>query len=367
MAAVGIDVQPEVTFHAAHEIFTPHAGVVAATDTPNSAMASNVDLVRGGYAAFAAGDIPAVLALFADDLVWTTLESVRFGGAYRGPQGAAEFFTKLPQNYAELHVEPERFIEAGDSVLVQGRHRGRTVSGNAFDVPWMHLWTFRDGKATSFTEVFDSAPVAQALGGTGRSGDEEAILRRMFDEIINQGRLERRRRTLRRGLRRPRTDGRHRRAGGASSSWSPQWRDAVPDVHCEVDTVIVRGRPVRLAGADDGHAHRRRARVPGDRPAIRDGERQHRPASATVGPSSTGRSRACSRCWRRSAMLPVADAHGSESAHLAPRRTLPRRIPSGAESSGPARAGAVASGVRRRRLGQGEGVPHRAARRRYPA
>ena len=89
MAALGLDVPPEVTFHPAHEIYTPRAGVVAATGTPNVAAAGNVELARSGYAAFAAGDIPGVLALFADDLVWSTPESISFGGVYRGVPGAA--------------------------------------------------------------------------------------------------------------------------------------------------------------------------------------------------------------------------------------------------------------------------------------
>jgi ketosteroid isomerase-like protein len=259
MAAVGLDVQPEVTFHPAHEIFTPRAGVLAATDTPDGAPAGNVDLVRSGYAAFAAGDIPTVLGLFADDLVWTTLDSVPPGGVYRGPQGAGEFFAKLPLNYTELHVEPERFIDAGDSVLVQGRHRGRTVSGNTIDVPWMHLWTMRDGKATSFTEVFDTAPVARALGAapTGRSGNEEAILRRMFDELINEGRLEVADELFAEDFldHGPMGDMSGREA---FKQMVAQWREAVPDVHCEIDTVLVEGDLcawlVRTTGTHTGDA-----------------------------------------------------------------------------------------------------------------
>jgi len=242
MAALGLADLPEVSFHPAHEIFTPRAGVVAATETPDVATTGNVDLVRGGYAAFAAGDIPAVLALFADDLVWTTLDSVPTGGVYRGPQGAGEFFAKLSLYYAELHVEPERFVDAGDSVVVQGRHRGRTLSGNAFDVPWMHLWTLREGKATSFTEVFDTAPIAQALGlaPAAAAWDAEAFLRRMFDEIINEGRLE----VADELFADDYVD--HGPMGDLAGrdmfkQQVAQWRDAVPDVHCEVDTVVVQG------------------------------------------------------------------------------------------------------------------------------
>jgi ketosteroid isomerase-like protein/predicted ester cyclase len=242
MASLGLDVLPEVTFHPAHEIFTPTAGVVAATEIPNVAAASNADLARTGYAAFAAGDIPAVLGMMADDVVWTTPDSLPLGGVYQGPRGAADFFTKLPQNFAELRVEPERYIDAGDTVVVLGRHRGRTVVGNSFDVPWAHVWTYREGKATSFTEILDSAPVAVALGVATAAGpaDAAAILQRMFDEIINEGRLD----VADELFAEDYVD--HGPMGDLAGRDSfkqlvAQWRGAVPDVHCEISSVISQG------------------------------------------------------------------------------------------------------------------------------
>jgi ketosteroid isomerase-like protein len=242
MASLGLDILPEVTFHPAHEVFTPRAGVIAATETPNVAAAGNADLARAGYAAFAAGDIPAVLALMAEDIVWSTPASISFGGVYRGPQGAAEFFTKLPQNFAELRVEPERYVEAGDTVVVQGMHHGRTVVGNSFDVPWVHRWTFRDGKATSFTELMDTLTVGVALGQAAPAAppDAAAILQRMFDEIINQGRLDVADELFAEDYvdHGPMGD----LAGRATfKQLVAQWRDAVPDVHCEVSAVIAQG------------------------------------------------------------------------------------------------------------------------------
>jgi len=163
MAALGVAAQPEVTFHPAHEVFSARRGVVAATPVP-AAATDNVALVRGGYDAFAAGDIPAVLALFADDAVWTTTDSIRGGGRYTGPQGVAEFFGTLQGNYAELAVVPDRFIDGGDTVVVQGTHRARTVGGTAAELPFAHVWTLSDGKATSFTEYFDASPLVAELG-----------------------------------------------------------------------------------------------------------------------------------------------------------------------------------------------------------
>jgi ketosteroid isomerase-like protein len=260
MAALGIDAPLEVTFHPAHEVYLPQRALHTATPAPQAA--DNVALCRLGYERFAAGDIAGVLELFDDELVWSTQPSLPFGGVYHGPAGAAEFFTKLPQNFDELRVEPTTFIDAGDVVVVQGVHRGRSATGSGFEVPWVHVWQLHGGKATGFTEVMDSAPVALALGQavaaetaipSARQHDEtstagaslsateaEAILRRMFDEIINQGRLEVADELFAEDFvdHGPMGDMRGRETFKALIR---QWRDAVPDVHCEIDSVVIGG------------------------------------------------------------------------------------------------------------------------------
>lgn len=70
--------------------------------------------------------------------------------------------------------------------------------------------------------------------------DAEAILRRMFDEIINQGRLE----LVDEIFAEDYVD--HGPLGDIAGREGfkqlvAQWRDAVPDVHCEIDTVIADG------------------------------------------------------------------------------------------------------------------------------
>jgi ketosteroid isomerase-like protein len=164
MAAAGVPVTPETIVYEAHEVFTPRAGVVAPTATPSISPTDSVGILRRGYDAFASGDIPAVLALFDDSIDWYSPDSVRFGGRYSGPAGVGEFFSKLPESFAELHVEPITFVDRGDTVAVIGRNRGRTTAGNTYDLPWVHVWTLSNGKATSFTEYFDTAKMNAALG-----------------------------------------------------------------------------------------------------------------------------------------------------------------------------------------------------------
>jgi ketosteroid isomerase-like protein len=128
-------------------------------------MTGNVELIKGGYAAFARGDIAATLALFAPDMTWDTPASVPGGGVYRGPQEIGGWFAGLSERWAELRVEPEQFLDAGNHVVVLGRHRGSARgTGTAIDIAFAHVWSVRDGMATSLTEYLDSAVLAAAFG-----------------------------------------------------------------------------------------------------------------------------------------------------------------------------------------------------------
>jgi uncharacterized protein len=132
---------------------------------------ANLDTVRTGYAAFARGDIPAVLALFAEDAQWYAPDELPTGGTYHGPAGIAAFFSGLPAHYEELHVRPERFLGAGERVVVEGRHTG-TIAGTRFDVGFVHVWTLEGGLATGFREYMDSGkllPLFPASRTTSRS------------------------------------------------------------------------------------------------------------------------------------------------------------------------------------------------------
>ena len=63
----------------------------------------------------------------------------------------------------DVHSGARPTARAGDTVVVLGDLVGKGANGD-FDTPFVHAWTFRDGKATSFNEAFDTVKINQAIG-----------------------------------------------------------------------------------------------------------------------------------------------------------------------------------------------------------
>jgi ketosteroid isomerase-like protein len=123
----------------------------------------DVQTLRDAYGAFARQDIPSVMAAFHEDIEWQGPDSVPWGGDYHGHDGVGRFFGQLGDYWQELKVEPEEFIEAGDTIVVLIRLSG-TGAGGSTDSKSLHLWPMRDGKAASFREYPDTARALQATG-----------------------------------------------------------------------------------------------------------------------------------------------------------------------------------------------------------
>ncbi|MDQ4078076.1 MAG: nuclear transport factor 2 family protein [Chloroflexota bacterium] len=127
----------------------------------------DVTTLRNGYEAFNRGDIPAVLNVFDPEIEWYEPGGGRAPqGTYRGAQRVAQdVFSAVPENFDEFRAEPEQFIDARDHVVVIGRFRGKAKSGQELDTPFVHVWTMRNGKATSSHNYVSSDDWTKAWGG----------------------------------------------------------------------------------------------------------------------------------------------------------------------------------------------------------
>lgn len=112
---------------------------------------SNAELVRSGYDAFAAGDIPAVLAIFADDISWTVPGRSPISGRYTGHDEVLGFFGQLTErSNGTFDLEIHDVLDNGaDKVALLVTETAQRDDAALSDTG-VHVWTVQDGKATTF-------------------------------------------------------------------------------------------------------------------------------------------------------------------------------------------------------------------------
>jgi len=127
----------------------------------------DVNTMRNVYEAFNRADIPTVLSAFDPSIEWNEPGGGRAPrGTFHGAESVAnDVFATIPQNFDAFGAEPDQFIDSGDHLVVVGRFRGKSKSGQQVDVPFAHLWAMRNGKAASFHNYLQADAWAKAWGG----------------------------------------------------------------------------------------------------------------------------------------------------------------------------------------------------------
>jgi ketosteroid isomerase-like protein len=129
---------------------------------------NKIDTAKNMYAAFARGDIPAVLEMLAPDVEYehnAPPEMVPFGGRFRGLDEVKRFYTLVGKSVRVEEFVPDQFIVQGDDVVVVGHNRGSVIAtGREVGVRWAHILTFRNGLLARLRMFTDTATLAAAFG-----------------------------------------------------------------------------------------------------------------------------------------------------------------------------------------------------------
>src|SRR5579862_1254780 len=125
----------------------------------------NVEFIKGLYGAFGRGDVPAVLAGFADDIEWHEALGMPYGGVYRGGDAVLQnVFGPIATDVEGFAVTAEELVGSGDTVAAIVRYTGTgKVTGKVLDVPVVHVWDIRDGKLTRFRQFIDTVEFAKVV------------------------------------------------------------------------------------------------------------------------------------------------------------------------------------------------------------
>lgn len=128
----------------------------------------NVDVIRGLYNAFSAGDVPGVLGVMSPDIVWMEAENFPYadGNPYVGPQAVLEgVFARCIGEWDGFAVEIDEILDAGDTIVAFGRYTGTyKATGKPQNTQLVHVWRIEDGKIAAYQQHADTLQVARAMG-----------------------------------------------------------------------------------------------------------------------------------------------------------------------------------------------------------
>ena len=132
------------------------------------AKENNVEIIQNLYAAFAKGDVPAVLQRFDSKIVWNEAENFPYadGNPYIGPQAVLEgVFARLGAEWEYWNLTEQTYYEANSGeIIVTGRYKAKNkITSKEINVQFVHMWTLHDGLVTKFQQYADTYQTIEAM------------------------------------------------------------------------------------------------------------------------------------------------------------------------------------------------------------
>lgn len=132
-------------------------------------MGPNEKVLRDAYDRFSQGDMEHLYTILSDDVVWSTpgdRRLLRFPGEWRAKTGVREYFKLSRTDWdvtehrpVEVLCHEDRRFAVRVSVRAVNKRTHAPIAIEKID-----LVTMKDGKCTSYSETFDTAPLEHAAG-----------------------------------------------------------------------------------------------------------------------------------------------------------------------------------------------------------
>ena len=124
----------------------------------------NVEQIRAVYDCWARGDFRAPAERLGADFEWRQVHGVVEPGSHAG-QKANRALRSVFDVYDDVRVEPEDYVDAGDSVVVVARFQGTARgSGLHVDQRFAFVWTVRDGNPIRMEQYGSREAALKAVG-----------------------------------------------------------------------------------------------------------------------------------------------------------------------------------------------------------
>jgi ketosteroid isomerase-like protein len=128
-------------------------------------LTSVIATLKGAYAAFNRGDIDAAVKGLDANIEWTEPPEFPGGGTYHGREGAKRYLAQSRAAWADVISEPERFITAGNRIVVFVHARVKPKGSNEWqETNLADAYTVNDGKIVQMRAFADRQEALRWVG-----------------------------------------------------------------------------------------------------------------------------------------------------------------------------------------------------------
>jgi ketosteroid isomerase-like protein len=121
----------------------------------------NVEVIRSIYDDWLAG--ATALDKFDPGIAMIESDTIPGAPSAHGIDAVRHYMDSFADYWAEVRIEPEEFIDAGERVVVMARFVGRgKKSGVEVARTWAYVWTVRAGRALRMEAYADRAEALRA-------------------------------------------------------------------------------------------------------------------------------------------------------------------------------------------------------------
>jgi ketosteroid isomerase-like protein len=125
-------------------------------NSSNPDLTNSIAALKGAYAAFNRGDIDAAVQALDANIEWTEPPEFPGGGTYHGREGAKRYLAQSRAAWAEVNSQPERFIPAGNRIVVFVHARVKPKGSNEWqETNLADVYTVNDGKIVQMRAFAD--------------------------------------------------------------------------------------------------------------------------------------------------------------------------------------------------------------------